>query len=167
MGGRRVRTQVVLQYEAAECGAAALGTILGFYGCHVPLTELREACGVSRDGSNAKRVLQAARGYGMEAQAFRSSAEDLRQQGELPCLLFWGFNHYVVLEGFDNAYAYLADPALGRRRLPFDEFVEQFTGVLLRCSPGPAFRRRGGGLGVVASTLLPLLALFQIGRAHV
>lgn len=162
MRRRRVRTTAVLQYEAAECGAAALGTILSFYGCHVPLAELREVCGVSRDGSNAKRLLQAARAYGLEAQAFRSSAEELRQQGELPCILFWGFNHYVVLEGFDGSYAYLSDPALGRRRLSFAEFVEQFTGVLLRCSPGPGFSRRGGGPGAVLATLLPLLGLFKV-----
>ena len=162
MRRRRVRTKVVLQYEAAECGAAALGTILGFYGCHVPLAELREVCGVSRDGSNAKRLLQAARSYGLEAQAFRSSPEELRQRGELPCMLFWGFNHYVVLEGFDSTYAYLSDPALGRRRLSFEEFVEQFTGVLLRCTPGSGFRRRGGGLGAVAATLLPLLGQFKV-----
>tara|TARA_B000000565_G_scaffold51830_1_gene34372 strand:+ start:4408 stop:6618 length:2211 start_codon:yes stop_codon:yes gene_type:complete len=140
---RRVKATTVLQYEAAECGAASLATILRYHGRIVPLTELRRACGINRDGSNAQRVLVAARQYGLQTKAYRCSGEQLMLQGQFPCVIFWGFNHFLVVEGFDQTHAFLSDPAQGRVRVLMEEFLDHFTGVVLEFSPGSEFRRGG------------------------
>ncbi|MCL2939428.1 MAG: cysteine peptidase family C39 domain-containing protein [Trichodesmium sp. MAG_R02] len=111
----RVKTKPFLQREATECGAASLGIILKYYGRQVPLMELRGKCGVSRDGTNAGQIVRTAREYGLTAKGGKSNVEFL-EEIDLPVIILWKFNHFLVVEGFDKKFAYLNDPALGIRK---------------------------------------------------
>ena len=113
---RRITTPIRLQMHASECGAACLSSVLAYFGRYAPLTELREKCEVSRDGSSAASILRASRHYGLECKGFSVRAEQLKKL-QLPLILFWQFSHFVILEGFDGRNFYLNDPATGRRRL--------------------------------------------------
>jgi ATP-binding cassette subfamily C protein len=167
--GKRVKTPTVLQLEAVECGAASLAMILGYHGRIEPLAKLRQNCGVSRDGSKAANILRAARRYGLEANGIKASVDALRNL-QMPCILFWEFNHFVVLEGFKKDRVYINDPAMGHRVISIGDFERSFTGVALAMQPGDQFEKGGKKpslIGAVAERLagsaLPVVFCIFVG----
>ena len=143
MAAKITKVPQVMQMEALECGAACLTMILAYYGRWVPLEQVRSDCGVSRDGSKASNVLKAARSYGLTAKGMTFSTEALRNKGTFPCIVFWNFNHFVVVRGLNTKYAFLNDPARGQVRIPIDEFDQSFTGITLQFAKTDAFEEGG------------------------
>ena len=146
----RAKVPVVMQMETLECGAASLAMVMAYYGKWVPLEQVRLDCGVSRDGSNAKNVLVAARSYGFDAQGFRCEVGALKKDMSYPCIIHWNFNHFVVLDGFKGDWAYLNDPARGEVKVSMEEFDRSFTGICLQITPGPDFQPGGKPKSTIA-----------------
>ena len=145
---RRIVTPIVLQTHAAECGAACLGSVLAWFGRWVPLTELREKCEVSRDGSSAASLLRASRHYGLECSGLGVRAEQLEKL-PLPLIVFWQYSHFVVVEGVDGRHFHLNDPSTGRRRLTAEEFNKGYSGIALRFKRGAEFKPGGEPPGLL------------------
>jgi NHLM bacteriocin system ABC transporter peptidase/ATP-binding protein len=127
--------------EGTECGAASLAMIMAYHGKYVPLDKLRVDTGVSRDGCRASKIMQGSRKYGFETEGYRMGLEALLKEDRLPCIIHWNFNHFVVFEGVKGKYAYLNDPARGRRKLTKQELDEGFTGVVLFFWPTESFTK--------------------------
>ena len=145
-----VRVPVIMQMEALECGAACLAMVLAYYGKWVPLEQVRADCGVSRDGSNARNMVRAARSYGLIAKGCRYDPDTLRRKGSFPCIIHWNFNHFVVLDGFKGDKALLNDPAKGSYAVSMETFDQSFTGICLLFEPGADFQPGGKPKSVFA-----------------
>ena len=145
---KRLRTPLVMQLETVDCAAACLGIVLAHFGRRVSLEELRGICGVGRDGSNAEDLVRAAKSYSLEATGWRKEPHQLADL-PLPMILFWGFNHFVVLEGIGDGRYYLNDPSSGHRVVDEDTFDRDFTGVALVFTPGATFQPGGEPPGVL------------------
>lgn len=139
---KRVKTPVVFQMEGTECGAASLSIILGYYKKYLPLERLRADCGVSRDGSKAEKILQAARIHGLKADAYEAEADDLRNVS-YPFIAFWQGRHFLVVEGIIKDKVYLNDPATGPRKVAFKDFERYFSGVVLIFKKTKKFVKEG------------------------
>jgi NHLM bacteriocin system ABC transporter peptidase/ATP-binding protein len=163
---RHIKTPTILQMEAVECGAASLAMILAYYGRWIPLEIIRSDCGVSRDGSKASNILHAARSYGFTAKGLKKEVVQLKTM-KLPFIVFWNFNHYIVVEGFSKKAVHVNDPAAGRKALTNEEFDESFTGVVLTFERTAEFKKSGAPPNVrkalferMGGTSLPLIFLF-------
>ena len=145
---RRVTTPLLLQMHMTECAAASLGSVLAYFDRWVPLSELREKCEISRDGSSAAGIKRAAEHYGLECSGWFGGFRQI-EKSPLPLILFWEYNHFLILEGYDQKWVYLNDPAVGRRKLSKEEFNGSFSGVALQFKVGPDFRPGGVRSGIL------------------
>ena len=144
------KVPVIMQMEALECGAACLAMVLAYYRKWVPLEQVRLDCGVSRDGSNMKNIYLAAQNYGLDVHGYRMEIEAIRKSATYPCIIHWGFNHFVVLDGFKGNKAVINDPARGVVQVPMEQFDEEFTGLVLSFAPSESFVPSGKRKSTVA-----------------
>ena len=135
------KVPVVVQMETVECGAACLSMILAYYGKWLSLEQLRTDCGVSRDGSNARCIVQAARRHGLDAHGYRADISHLEHMA--PAIIHWNYNHFVIFKGFDGGLAYINDPGIGSIAVSMEDFNRSYTGVAITASPTDQFKPQG------------------------
>jgi ABC-type bacteriocin/lantibiotic exporter with double-glycine peptidase domain len=140
VGARRHarRVPVIRQHSVAECGAACLAMVLGYWGRHTALEDVRDRMGVARDGVTATTLVETARGYGLRARGAKVDHEELPLVPE-GSILHWEFSHFVVFERVSGDHVYVVDPAVGRRRLSTEQVRRSFTGVALLFEPSDSF----------------------------
>ena len=135
------KVPVVMQMETVECGAAALSMLLAYHGKWLSIEQLRTDCGVSRDGSNARNIVLAARHHGMDAHGWQADIDHLPSLA--PAIIHWNHNHFVVFKGFHRGMAFINDPAMGSMAVSMKDFQRSYTGVAITSVPGDDFKPQG------------------------
>jgi len=138
-GGPRRRLPMILQTEGAECGLACLAMVAARHGFDSDLATLRRRFSVSMKGATMADLVRVAGLLHLNPRAVRAEMEHLPQL-ELPCILHWDLNHFVVLKEISGGSAVIHDPARGVRRLSLAEVSRHFTGIALELTPEADFR---------------------------
>ena len=125
--GRIKRFEHVAQIDEMDCGAASLGMICRHFGRKVSLPRIRQLCHTSTDGTSLKAMCRAATELGLAARALKVSMRNLPLM-PLPAIVHWEGNHWMVLTEVNDAYVRVADPAAGMRKIPRQEFEQNWSG---------------------------------------
>ncbi len=133
------RLPLLLQTEAAECGLACLAMAASHFGLRTDLASVRARFSVSLKGLTLAQLMDYADRLKLSGRALRLEVDELRQL-KTPCLLHWDTNHFVVLRSAGAKGIVLHDPAVGVRRLGYDDVDKHFSGFALELTPAPGFQ---------------------------
>ena len=150
---RRRKVPVIYQLEAAECGLACLAMVCGYYGKHVGIFELRHSFRISTKGATVQSLVQAARSAGLLSRVLKVGMGSIHRL-QLPAVLHWNLNHFVVLAERKGGKYLINDPARGAHWLDEEEVSKQFTGIAMELTPQEGFETRKRVPALTFSTLL-------------
>ena len=134
------RVPVTTQVAATECGVCCVASLLAVYGRQESITELRTDLEVGRDGATVGQLAELLGKRGMQVRMLEAVSVEPLKVFDVPVIIFWQGHHFVVLERITRSGAILMDPAMGRRRISWDELEEGFSGIILLAAPGDNFQ---------------------------
>jgi ATP-binding cassette subfamily B protein len=138
---RRIpRMRFVRQIDEMDCGAACLAMIAHHFGRSVSLARIRQLVNTGLDGTSLRSLCSAAEELGLAARSVKASLHNLDRM-PLPAICHWDAEHWLVLQHVAASHVVVADPALGYRRLPRQEFERRWTGYAALFDYTPAFEQ--------------------------
>jgi len=143
---------LILQTEAAECALASLAMILGYYGHHIDLLTMRKKNDISLEGVSLKEIIDIANVYNLEPRPVKVEMDSVREL-ELPCILHWDLNHFVVLKSVSSKGVVIHDPSRGIIKMKWSSMGKHFTGIALELMPTTQFTKK------IEKVSLPMLKL--------
>lgn len=141
------------QIESVDCGPASLKMIAKHYGKSYTMQTLREHSFITREGVSMQGISDAAEYIGFRTLGVRITYEQLSGDIQLPCILHWNQNHFVVCYRIKkkkngNDIIYIADPASKKLTYNKEDFLKCWIstkqndtskGLALILEPGPDF----------------------------
>ncbi|HBQ61633.1 MAG TPA: ABC transporter ATP-binding protein, partial [Balneolaceae bacterium] len=114
------------QHDQMDCGPTCLRMVAKHHGRKYSLEKLRKSSGINREGVSLLGISEAAENIGFRTVGAKLSWEQLKEQVSLPCIVFWGQEHFVVVYKIKRNKVYVADPAKGKVTYPKEEFLQRW-----------------------------------------
>ena len=163
-----MRIPITIQMQPGENGAAALCMMLGYFGRIVPLSEMREKCVSSRNGSSPDQLINAASEYGLDGELHKMEIDELRKC-RFPVMVHWKKRHYAVIKAIKGDIVYIVDPAKGEYKLPMVSFENKYNGKTITFTKNESFVKGGKReslfkllKGRIKPIIKPMIALFVL-----
>lgn len=143
-----------LQLDSMDCGPSCLRMIAKYYGKSYTLQTLRERSFITREGVSMLGISDAAESIGLKTMGVKITFEQLVSDVQLPCILYWNQNHFVVCYKIKRLHngetkVYIADPASKKMVYEKTEFLKCWLskkenskdiGLALLLLPGVEFK---------------------------
>ena len=119
--------KIIRQSEATECGLASICMVANHHGHDFDLAGLRQRFDVSLKGASLRHLIRIANDIDLSSRAVRCEPRELKDL-QLPAILHWDLNHFVVLEKIKGRRFCIIDPARGARQLTYNELSKALLG---------------------------------------
>ena len=124
----------IQQAEEMDCGAACLAMICKHYGIGMTLGKLRELANVTTQGATLDSLARTGESVGFTTRGVQCTFDTLRGF-DLPFIVHWEGYHYIVVYGVSSTQVWVADPAVGFRKMNVEEFERGWNGTCLTFAP--------------------------------
>lgn len=137
----------IKQHDIKDCGAACLGMISAYYGYKTPLSQIRYKVGTNSRGSTVLGIVNAAKELGFEANGFQTDDKEGAIFDDIPLpaiahvIVDEKLAHFVVIYHMTKTKITLGDPAQGIVTVPVEQFIKEWTGVIMTFMPGVTFKK--------------------------
>jgi len=135
------RVPFVQQFYTTECGACVVTSLLNYYKAFYHLKDVRAVFRAGRDGTSLKQLVEMLRYYHFEVNAYKIELLDWKVDVDLPAIVTWEDNHYVILEKLTSKYVYITDSKIGNLKIEYQEFATKFSGIIVMLHPNKDFLR--------------------------
>lgn len=137
-----MKLSVVIQPHPGENAIAVIATMLSYYGCIMPVSELRQHNITSRGGSTPEQMKDMAEKYGLKTEIVSANTDQLAAMS-FPVVAGWKKHRYCIVKEIRGDRIYIADPAKGEYVMTVSSFADTYAGTVLVMKPGEGFRKGG------------------------
>lgn len=153
-----------------DCAPTCLRMVCHFYGQRFGLDRLRDLCSKGQQGVSLYGICRASEELGFQTYPAKLNIEVFVEQAQLPCIVHWKGDHFVVVYKIKGDKIYIADPAAGKLKLSTEQFGEFWTqngtnGIALFLQPTEKFYQKEQAEPVSKNGLSRLLShLFRFKK---
>lgn len=117
-----------------ECGTCCIAMILKYYNVPTNISLINIDMELGRDGISILQIKKYLELKQFQVKVYKSSVRGL-EKIDLPAIITWKENHYVILEQINADSMVIVDPNSGRKKIEYNQFKMEFGEYVVEIHP--------------------------------